>query len=71
MELAQQALETQRRQHEQVMGALTRLEQHLTGYSPAMQAQQVWFSAGPCCSISSGMSDQDPIIGVMYLGKHT
>ncbi len=41
IDLAQQALETQRRQHEQVMGALGRLEQHLTGYSPAMQPPQV------------------------------
>ena len=41
IDLAQQALETQRRQHEQVMGALARLEQHLTGYAPAMPPPQV------------------------------
>ena len=54
MELAQQSLETQRRQHEQVMSVLTRLEQHLTGYPPAMQGQQ------QVCSLAKLLSPPPP-----------
>lgn len=66
IDLAQQALETQRRQHEQVMGALARLEQHLTGYSPALQPQQV-------CHRPRGLSTPERLsnaIGTcMYVGR--
>ena len=69
MELAQQALETQRRQHEQVMGALTRLEQHLTGYSPAMQAQQVCFLSGSfCLGITTASRAEGFFVGFSFQG---